>query len=87
MIRDFTEIVQEEMHDAIKDSLSDQVIYSSHNYTFESELTATVEILGQDCVVNFSDLEAYAENMKIQTRNSVSEQSSMISKLKSNKRK
>ena len=81
MIRDFTEIVQEEMHDAIKDSLSDQVIYSSHNYTFESELTATVEILGQDCVVNFSDLEAYAENMKIQTRNSVSEQSSMISKL------
>ena len=46
MIRDFTEIVQEEMHDAIKDSLSDQVIYSSHNYTFESELTATVEILG-----------------------------------------
>ena len=32
MIRDFTEIVQEEMHDAIKDSLSDQVIYSSHNY-------------------------------------------------------
>lgn len=66
MVRDFTDEAKNMIVNAVDDCAGSQVQDSCGVYPYKSELEAAINILEQDCVVNFPEIEAQAENMVAQ---------------------
>ncbi len=82
MIRDFTEEARSIIEEAVLTSLSTQVRYYGRGASYESELEATVNILGQDCVMNFDALDAQAKSLSQRSRGAMTERDAIKKKLK-----
>ncbi len=79
MIRDFTDETKSIIKEAIKESLDarEGCVCGEPECTYQSELENTVCIMGQDCVMNFSELEEVAKETICLSNENISNQQAL----------